>query len=80
MVARDESGLAPVVFHYTSIPETADRPQDWPEPKPNTRGLSMLVYANMHDYIRAAGPDVYIGEAWRREKNMNSYFTLVRAG
>ena len=77
-VARDDSGRAPVVLHYTSLPAATDRPEGWPEIKPNTRGLSNLVYGNMHDYMRQVGPDVYIGEAWKKTKNMNSYFTLVR--
>ena len=76
-VARDDSGLAPVVFHYTSQPEASDRPEGWPAIKSNTRGLSTLVYGNMHDFMRMVGPGVYVGEAWKKTKNMNSYFTLV---
>lgn len=73
-----ESGLGGAAFDYTRLP--ARTLPSWPEVRPNTAGLSRLVYANMLDYMRRVSSDVFIGSAVaaRTGREMTSYFVLVR--
>ena len=51
----------------------------WPTGKgPNNRGLSILVYKDLHDFCRRVSRDVIIGQATRLGKPMRQYFVLVR--
>lgn len=50
----------------------------WPEVKPNTSGLQMLVYANMIDRMRGISDHVTLGRAIRKGKLTNNCFFLVR--
>jgi len=65
-----------LLFDYTAVPTTA--PAGWPKIKPNSAGLSRLVYKDLHDFCRRVADDVIIGSATRLGKDMNSYFVLAR--
>lgn len=66
-----------LLFDYTRVPSRA--PEGWPPVKPNTAGLSKLVYKDLHDYCRRVSRDVIIGKATRKsEKEMENYFVLAR--
>ena len=65
-----------VVIDYTLLPEQI--PTDWPEVRCNTKGVSNLVYAYMHDYMRSLSANVTVGRAWRKGKVANAYFVLCR--
>ncbi len=63
-------------FDYTSKPQKL--PSAWPSYKPNSSGLSTLVYKDMKDYMRVAGKNVIVGKAFKRGKSQNVYFLLCR--
>jgi len=63
-------------FDYTQMPEQV--PHGWPEFMPNTEGLSLLVYANMKDYMREVARGVLVGAAYKRGKRQSQYFLLAR--
>jgi hypothetical protein len=63
-------------FDYTATPP--GRPDGWPEIKPNDRGLSRAVYANMIDYCRRIGPGVLVGKAYKLGVEQKAWFTLTR--
>jgi len=66
-----------LAVNYKKTPK--EKPEDWPEIKPNTAGLSRFVYGNMIDFLRWVDEDVLIGKAFRHgEKDINSYFVLCR--
>jgi len=61
---------------YTRVPPQSA--PGWPAVKPNDRGVSNFVYANMVDYMRRISEHVFIGSAWKAGKEFNSYFLLCR--
>ena len=65
-------------FDYTQPPQKA--PAGWPAYKPNETGLSLLVYANMKDYMREVATNVYVGEAYANGKSRKQFFILAREG
>ena len=65
-----------IVIDYTLLPENT--PNGWPEVRSNTKGVSNLVYAHMHDYMRSVSAHVTVGRAWRKGKVANAYFVLCR--
>lgn len=67
-----------LLIDYTKVPAASEVPKDWPAVQPNDRGLSTLVYKNLHDYLRRVSRDVYIGHATRLGKPMPQYFVLAR--
>jgi hypothetical protein len=73
---RDEVG----VDYYQVPPDDAALPQAWPRPVPNERGLQMLVYAKMIDYLRKVSRHVTIGRAVKKGKETGNYFLLCRTG
>ncbi len=79
-----EVGRGAVVVDYFQVPELPDGvgPNDWPEVKPNSRGLQMFIYNKTRDYMRRVAPGITIGSAWKtlrgRERPLNSYFVLMR--
>ena len=77
-VARnsDQTEIGNVVIDYEMLPEEA--PQGWPKIKSNETGVSRLVYAFMHDYLRQVSEHVTIGRAYRKGKESPNYFTLCR--
>ncbi len=71
-----EAKLGGAAFDYTLLPGgTAD---GWPELRENHKGVSRLVYAGMVDYMRRVADDVFIGSATKGNRELGSYFLLVR--
>lgn len=73
---RTDPAVAELVINYERLPERA--PEGWPEVRSNERGVSKLVYAFMHDYMRRVSEHVTIGRAHIKGKESNNYFTLCR--
>jgi hypothetical protein len=71
-----EDGREGAAIDYRQVPP--EHPPAWPEVRPNSQGLSRLVYNNMVDYLRRVSRDVFIGSAYRGGKSINSYFLLCR--
>lgn len=67
----------PQVVNYFEVP---DGPvvDGWPEVVPNEKGLQKFVYRGTRDFMRRVSSDVTIGEAFRGDKSLNSFFVLVR--
>ena len=76
-VARQDEERAEVLVDYGRLPTS--RPDDWPEIRPNERGLSRFVYGFMVDTLRSVSEHVTIGSAARKGRDMDSYFVLSRA-
>ena len=66
------------INYYDVPPEDASLPAEWPAIRPNERGLSRFVYAQMIDYLRQVSGHVTIGRAVRKGKTTNNYFLLCR--
>jgi hypothetical protein len=73
---RDEVG----VDYYQVPPDDAALPEGWPRPVPNEKGLQMLVFAKMIDYLRKVSDHVTIGRAVKKGKETGNYFLLCRTG
>ncbi len=67
-----------VLVNYLKIP--SEKPEGWPEIKPNCSGLSRFVYCNMIDHLRWVNRDVVIGRAYKKGKPMPNWFVLCRRG
>jgi hypothetical protein len=65
-------------FDYTAEPPVI--PDGWPAYKANTRGLSRLVYAHMHDYVRRVARGVVVGKAYKKGVDQGAYFSLTLPG
>ncbi len=65
-------------FDYTDTP--ASFPAGWPTFAPNTRGLSLAVYAHMKDYMRHVADNVFVGEAFRKDRPRGQFFVMAREG
>ena len=74
----DQPERGSVVVDYEMLPDQA--PDGWPAIKSNERGVSRLVYAFMHDYLRSVSEHVTIGRAYRKGAESPNYFTLCRWG
>ena len=72
----DQPEIGSIVVDYEKLPPNA--PEGWPAIKPNEAGVSRLVYAYMHDYLRKVSEHVTIGRAYRKGKESPNYFTLCR--
>ena len=72
----DQPEIGAVVVDYEMLPDRA--PEGWPAIKPNEQGVSRLVYAFMHDYLRSVSEHVTIGRAYRKGSESPNYFTLCR--
>ena len=72
----DQEEIGSIVVDYEKLPPEA--PEGWPAIKPNEAGVSRLVYAYMHDYLRKVSEHVTIGRAYRKGKESPNYFTLCR--
>jgi hypothetical protein len=64
-------------FDYTAAPRSV--PSGWPAFKPNTAGLSNLVYKGMKDYMRAVAQNVVVGKAYKFGRSQDAYFLLAHA-
>ncbi len=73
---RDEVG----VDYYQVPPDDAALPDGWPRPVPNEKGLQVLVYSKMIDYLRKVSDHVTIGRAVKKGKETGNYFLLCRTG
>jgi len=63
--------------NYLKVP--TEKPEGWPNIKPNSAGLTRFVYGNMIDYLRWVSKDVLIGRAYRAgETEMPNWFVLCR--
>lgn len=68
-----------VVVDYYEVPESnAQVPEHWPKIKPNHKGLQVLVYNKMHDFMRGVSEHISIGSAFKNGKSIDSYFLLCR--
>ena len=54
-------------------------PSGWPAFKPNTAGVSILVYQGMKDYMRGVAENVVVGKAYKGGKSAGAYFLLARS-
>ena len=63
-------------FDYTVAATT--QPEGWPAIKPNDRGLSRAVYANMKDYCRRVARGVLVGKAYKLGVSQDAFFTLTK--
>lgn len=75
-VAREDPAHPEVLIDYREIP--SERPPGWPEVRPNDRGLSRFVYGGMVDRLRRVSEHVTIGSAFRRGREIGSWFVLCR--
>ncbi|MGQ0508502.1 MAG: hypothetical protein ACT4TC_24655 [Myxococcaceae bacterium] len=65
------------LFDYTRYPQAT--PNGWPMLARNERGISHLVFAGMHDYVRRIGSHMAIGAAYNSKgKFKGQYFVLSR--
>jgi hypothetical protein len=69
---------AVVVNYFEVPPEDAAMPDHWPKVKPNEKGLQKFVYGGTRDFMRKVSQHVSIGEAFKGEESINSWFVLVR--
>ena len=67
----------PVVVDYFQVPDAPVSPS-WPKVVPNSRGLQMFVYKGTRDFMRRVSSHCSIGAAFKGEKALDHYFTLVR--
>lgn len=68
-----------VVIDYFQVPD-GPVPANWPRVVPNSKGLQMFVYQGTRDFMRKVSEGVSIGSAYKGEKKLDHYFTLVREG
>lgn len=66
-----------LVVDYFMIPDGAVV-DGWPRVKPNSSGLQVLIYNKTRDFMRRVSAHVSIGEAFKVEKPLNSWFMLCR--
>ena len=65
-----------LLVDYTVLPDS--KPEEWPNITSNARGLSLLVFHNLQDSLRAITERITIGRASRKGKPLPQYFILVR--
>ena len=65
------------VVDYFQVPD-GDVVEGWPKVVPNSQGLQMFVYKNTRDFMRKVSDHVSIGMAFKNEKSLNNWFTLIR--
>ncbi len=68
-----------MVVDYFQVPD-GSVPQGWPAVVPNRQGLQRFVYQGTRDFMRKVAEGVLIGAAYKGEKSLDHYFTLVREG
>lgn len=66
-----------LVVDYYQVPDAAVCPT-WPRVVPNSRGLQMFVFQGTRDFMRRVSAWVTIGAAYKNDKALDHYFTLVR--
>jgi hypothetical protein len=65
------------VVDYFEVPE-GEVPAAWPKVVPNSRGPQILVYHRTRDFMRRVSAHVSVGAAYKVEKPMGAFFTLIR--
>lgn len=73
-----QDGEREVLFDYTALP--THKPAEFPDIRPNDTGTARLVFGGMVDRVRRVSRHCTIGAAFRGDKAMNAWFTLVREG
>lgn len=63
--------------NYFKVPD-APVVEGWPTVVPNSKGLQMFVYNGTRDFMRKVSEHVSIGEAYKGDTSINSWFILVR--
>jgi hypothetical protein len=66
-----------VVVDYFEVPD-APVADTWPPVVANTVGLQVVVYNGTRDFMRRVSEHVSIGAAYKGERALDHYFTLVR--
>ncbi len=91
-VLRPDAARGELLVDYNLVPtpaagttagmaaDTAAHPADWPEIRPNERGVSRFVYGFMIDTLRGVSQHVTVGAAARKGRNLGSWFLLCREG
>jgi hypothetical protein len=64
-----------LLFDYTAAPPEV--PAGWPAFRANDRGISRLVYMNMHDYCRRVARGVVVGKAYKLGVDQKAWFSLT---
>lgn len=72
-----ERGDIETYVDYTQVPNRV--PAGWAKARRNERGLSLLVFAFMKDYLRRVTEGVFIGHALKPVVGSQGYFVLARA-
>ena len=67
-----------LVVDYFQVP-AGPVVEGWPAVVPNTSGLQFFVYNKTRDFMRKVSKHMSIGAAYKVEKPLDHYFTLVRA-
>jgi hypothetical protein len=75
-IAVEDAARGEVLIDYRRLPDCA--PADWPDVRPNDRGLSRFVYGFMVDTLRRVSEHVTIGSAARNGKDTGNWFVLCR--
>ncbi|MFO0665690.1 MAG: hypothetical protein U0174_17165 [Polyangiaceae bacterium] len=65
-----------VAIDYRELPK--ERVATWPAILPNSSRLGFLVFEGMVDNMRGLSEHVSVGRAWKKGKDMDAYFVLVR--
>ena len=66
-----------LVVDYFQVPDRPV-PPGWPRVLPNVVGLQVLVYFHTRDFMRRVSSRVSIGAAYKSERPIGAYFTLLR--
>ncbi len=75
-VLRPDVARGELLVDYNLLPTA--HPADWPEIRPNERGVSRFVYGFMIDTLRGVSQHVTVGSAARNGRDLGSWFLLCR--
>lgn len=76
-VARERGGE--VLVDYRVIPAQAPHAA-WPEPRPNSAGLSRLVFHELVDTLRGVSRHLHVGRGYRHGQALPAWFLLLDTG
>ena len=81
-VLRPDASRGELLVDYNLLPTatagTAAHPAEWPEIRPNERGVTRFVYGFMIDTLRGVSQHVTVGSAARKGRDLGSWFLLCR--
>ena len=66
-----------IVIDYFEVPD-GPVAETWPKVVPNGQGLQRFIYGGTRDFMRKVSAHVSIGAAYKGERALDHYFTLVR--